>query len=374
MAEETSTNLRVGIFVILALAIGGGFVFALGAQKGLFDSTREYHAIFDDVGGLIKGNAVRIAGVQVGSVEEVRFMDDGRVDVYFTVREDATGLVRGIVGAEGEQLSQSSQVTVGSRGMLGDRLIDITAGDTSLPEWPVEQPLPVDTSGDLMAMATNVASEVEDAVANVQRLTETLGSEEFNDNLLGLTTNLSQFMYTLTNGEGAIPRLMTSRATADRLDATLENFQATSAEFRRTARSLRGIAQEIERGDGSAHALIYGDDARIALENIGTAAGEAGQMLNAIRTGDGTLHDLIYEQDAEDMIANMTQVTEDLAAMTADIRAGRGTIGGLLVDPSIYEDVKRLVGDLERNDILRSLVRYSIRRDAPNETNPDVEE
>ena len=52
-----------------------------------------------------------------------------------------------------------------------------------------------------------------------------------------------------------------------------------------------------------------------------------------------------------------------MAAITDDVRAGRGTIGGLLVDPSIYEDVKRLVGDLERNDILRALVRYSIRRD-----------
>ncbi|MEM9864220.1 MAG: hypothetical protein AAF938_21655, partial [Myxococcota bacterium] len=41
----------------------------------------------------------------------------------------------------------------------------------------------------------------------------------------------------------------------------------------------------------------------------------------------------------------------------------RGTVGGFLTDPSIYEDVKRLVGDLQRNDILRSLVRYSIRRD-----------
>jgi len=42
-------------------------------------------------------------------------------------------------------------------------------------------------------------------------------------------------------------------------------------------------------------------------------------------------------------------------------------IGALLTDPSVYEDIKRLVGDLERNDILRALVRYSIRRDEPRE-------
>ena len=35
----------------------------------------------------------------------------------------------------------------------------------------------------------------------------------------------------------------------------------------------------------------------------------------------------------------------------------------LLQDPSLYEDLKRLIGDLERNEILRALVRYSIKRD-----------
>jgi phospholipid/cholesterol/gamma-HCH transport system substrate-binding protein len=34
-----------------------------------------------------------------------------------------------------------------------------------------------------------------------------------------------------------------------------------------------------------------------------------------------------------------------------------------LVDPSIYEDVKRVLGNVERNSVLRALVRYSIKRD-----------
>ena len=63
----------------------------------------------------------------------------------------------------------------------------------------------------------------------------------------------------------------------------------------------------------------------------------------------------------------------DLRAIVDDVRAGRGTIGGLLVDPSIYEDIKRLVGNLQRNEILRSLVRYSIREDEPREQPPRPE-
>jgi phospholipid/cholesterol/gamma-HCH transport system substrate-binding protein len=86
-------------------------------------------------------------------------------------------------------------------------------------------------------------------------------------------------------------------------------------------------------------------------------------VLEQVRQGDGTLHKLVYGSQGDSLVANLTQVSEDLKAISGRIREGKGTIGALIKDPSVYEDVKRLVGDLERNEILRSLVRYSIRRD-----------
>jgi phospholipid/cholesterol/gamma-HCH transport system substrate-binding protein len=49
--------------------------------------------------------------------------------------------------------------------------------------------------------------------------------------------------------------------------------------------------------------------------------------------------------------------------IVADVKAGKGTLGALLVDPSVYEDLKLVLGNVERNKALRALVRYSIRRD-----------
>jgi phospholipid/cholesterol/gamma-HCH transport system substrate-binding protein len=45
------------------------------------------------------------------------------------------------------------------------------------------------------------------------------------------------------------------------------------------------------------------------------------------------------------------------------VRAGKGTVGALLVDPSVYEDLKMVLGNVERNRALRALVRYSIKKD-----------
>ena len=59
----------------------------------------------------------------------------------------------------------------------------------------------------------------------------------------------------------------------------------------------------------------------------------------------------------------MTTITADLRDIVRDMKQGKGTIGALLVDPSIYEDMKRVLGNVERNSVLRALVRYSIKQD-----------
>jgi phospholipid/cholesterol/gamma-HCH transport system substrate-binding protein len=69
-------------------------------------------------------------------------------------------------------------------------------------------------------------------------------------------------------------------------------------------------------------------------------------------------------------MGNLSKMSDDLRSIVADMRAGKGTIGALLVDPSVYEDVKSAVGNVERNQVLRALVRYSIRAD---EQRPKVE-
>jgi phospholipid/cholesterol/gamma-HCH transport system substrate-binding protein len=62
-------------------------------------------------------------------------------------------------------------------------------------------------------------------------------------------------------------------------------------------------------------------------------------------------------------MGNVNAMSDDLRTIVANLKAGKGTIGALLVDPSVYEDIKSLVGNVERNNVLRALVRYSIKED-----------
>jgi len=67
--------------------------------------------------------------------------------------------------------------------------------------------------------------------------------------------------------------------------------------------------------------------------------------------------------DSAQVMNNINQMSGDLKQIVADMKAGKGTLGALLVDPSVYEDLKVVLGNVERNKALRALVRYSIRRD-----------
>ena len=364
MQPNSKTSLRVGLFVSAALALIAILAFVVGAQQNLFTRKTEFVAIFETVDGLRPGSVVMVAGVNVGSIDSVEFMEDGRIEVRFSVVDDAAALIRGRAGATAGTFEEgTSLVSIGSKGMLGDKLMQITVGRRALPLWDPEQPLPASTSGDLMTAASNAMAEVQGTAENLRLATDPFRDQVFSRDVARVAANVARITDMMADGNGAVQHLLTDEATAAELDATLGNLRATSDEFARTSRSIRRIAEEIERGDGTAHALIYGDEGRVALVNIGRATDEVATLLEAVRTGDGTAHDVIYGNAGEELIANLTRASDDIAAITADVRAGRGTIGGLLQDPSIYEDIKRLVGDLERNEILRALVRYSVRRD-----------
>jgi phospholipid/cholesterol/gamma-HCH transport system substrate-binding protein len=364
MQANKQTQLRVGLFVMVALGITATLAFVVGAQQNLFTRKTEFVAIFDTVDGLRSGSVVTVAGVNVGSINSVEFTDDGRIEVRFSVVDDAAALIRGrATGSDGEVEAGSSVVSIGSKGMLGDKLMLITVGRRDLPTWDPEVPLPASSTGDLMALAGSAMTEVQGTAENLRLATDPFRDQAFSRDVTRVAANLARITDMVANGNGAVQHLMTDEGTAAEVDATLGNLRATSDEFARTARSIRRVSEEIERGDGSAHALIYGDEGREAMVNIGRATDEVATLLEDVRTNDGTVHEFLYGDAGQEMLANLTRASDDVASITADVRAGRGTIGGLLQDPSIYEDIKRLVGDLERNEILRALVRYSVRRD-----------
>ena len=77
--------IKVSIFAVVMLLVAAGLVVIFGQFR--FASTNTYHAIFDNAARLKSGNDVRIAGIPVGSVKDIKLRPDNKVDVTLTVNK-----------------------------------------------------------------------------------------------------------------------------------------------------------------------------------------------------------------------------------------------------------------------------------------------
>jgi len=368
MRTTAATRLRVGIFVLVALVIGASVAFAIGAQENVFAPKTTYHAIFDDVGGLQKGNTVRVAGVSVGSVTEVVIGDTGSIEVYFRIIDDAAHLIRGEPGLPVETADPpTSFAAIGSKGLLGDRIVEIAVGDKSYPEWDPDVPIPVSVGGGIMALAERTLTEAEGTAHNLRLATDPFADQEFSNDLKETARNLAKASGLIASGDGTIGRLMHDAELGRDVKGAVKELRAAGKQVAALSRNLNKIAEDVQTNDGTINALVYGTEGAEAIRNIRDTFSQVNAILTEVREGDGAVNQLIYGELGDSFMTNLQNASDDIAFLTKEAREGKGTIGALLTDPSVYEDIKRLVGDLERNDILRALVRYSIRRDEPRE-------
>jgi phospholipid/cholesterol/gamma-HCH transport system substrate-binding protein len=71
---------------------------------------------------------------------------------------------------------------------------------------------------------------------------------------------------------------------------------------------------------------------------------------------------LVYG-DSASLIQDLAASAADLKAVMGKVRSGEGSLGALISDPTVYEELKEILGNIKRNRLLRGLVRLSINND-----------
>ena len=126
-ARPDRTMLKVSIFTIAMLLVAAMLVVVFGEFR--FASENSYHATFSQASRLKAGQDVRIAGVPVGTVNDVKLNPDNTVDVKFDLNKRY-------------QLYTSSQAKVRYENLVGDRYLEITSGPGELRKLPAGATIP----------------------------------------------------------------------------------------------------------------------------------------------------------------------------------------------------------------------------------------
>src|ERR671913_2456023 len=128
MAKTTTNNrsIRVGLLVSAALLILMVFVFFIGSEQKIFARKNEYEVRLENVTGLAEGNPVRMAGVTIGVIRDIKLPQDPKqkqVEILLMVDRKFAERIRG-----------DSRVRLKKLGLItGDSYIEVTPGTPRFP-------------------------------------------------------------------------------------------------------------------------------------------------------------------------------------------------------------------------------------------------
>lgn len=361
MTTAKRRTLKVGVFAAVALALSIVAVFLIGENRRVWDSKKTFVAKFTDVAGLKSGSPVRLGGVDVGSVTSIEYRNDDDPMIYVTLT---------VAKSEAARVKPDTKAKIVGKGLLGDKMVILDGGSPKLPPAPDDSEIASEAEPkDMMARMDEISEKADLTMDAVKRTSESLADPELANDLKGTVKALRTILEGVANNEeGAAHKVIFDPEEARRIDRILANLETTSANAARASADAREIATRAKTGPGLVHTLVYDD--QLAAGTTGTMV-ELHNSLKALRTGNGLGHAIVYGDDStQHVMGNVNAMSDDLREIVANVKAGRGTIGALLVDPTVYEDIKTLVGNVERNDVLRALVRYSIKQseDKPHAT------
>jgi phospholipid/cholesterol/gamma-HCH transport system substrate-binding protein len=382
MIKQKSTQIRVGIFVFFTLVTFMAAIFLLGSRTQYFQPQYTLKAIFSNVGYLLEGAGVYLAGVQVGRVGEIRFFED--------IAAQKVLVSLNIARNYQERIRQDSVAVITSSGLLGDKYIDITLGSESEPELLngmfIRTQDPADY-GQLIRQGEEVLKNTIEITSALGALTSGFRSSQAPMAVTDLLTSLAQTARAIETGDGLLhaliyekgnERIFTDLAAATTaLRAMLTGIKEGKgflqtlltdpnpevvAQLTKLLATAHKLLQDIEKGQGVLHALIYDKQGGKAVKDFAGATGNVNELLAKLQGQDGLLASLLNDPKQKQVLIDLAHIMHDSRQIAADIAAGQGTVGGFIKDPTFYENLTALLEGARRSWILRTVIQSTVNK------------
>ncbi len=226
MNEKTNKRpVIVGLFIFLGLAFLVAGTLMVGNLHETFKNKMEIVALFDDVGGLQKGNNVWFSGLKIGTVSDLNFYGKSQVEVRLKIDTKTQQYIR-----------KDAMVKLSSDGLIGNKILVIYGGTVMYPEIQ---------EGDTLGVEKTFTSE--DMINTLQ---------ENNKNVLAITDDFKTISKTLAAGEGTIGKLLTDSSIYLNINAATASLQSASAKAEVLINSLADFSSNLNKEGTLANELV----------------------------------------------------------------------------------------------------------------------
>ncbi len=286
-------EVKIGIFLAGAIVITAALIFIVGDLSVLFKKGGyQLSAFFDSAIGLENRAAVRMAGVKIGYVREIR-LAKRKGQVVMSISPEF-------------QVPKGSKATLASLGLIGEKYIEITPSDAPDYCQPGEtlEATPAISFDQLGGLVLSIGEKIEDVSRSLREIT---GEES--------QTNVRETLQNLNSFSGELNRFM-----AENKDDIRAGIQKASQTVQSFDQRVEGIAKNLD------------DTIRLVKETV--------------QENRGTLRTNM--EKIEELLSQVEESLRLLRNSLEKINRGEGTLGKVVQNPELYDEAESTLRAVNR--------------------------
>ena len=313
----------VGVFLVVGFLIFAVVLFLIGNRHKAFSRHFEVYAEFSNLDGIVKGATVRVSGLDAGQVTDIEIPSNpqSRFRLKLQLQRKVNGMVR-----------DDSVVSIKTEGVVGNEFIYVQKGSEHSPEAASGITLPSKEPVDFGAMlekGSGMLNDVQGTIKDIHgkvdvaldSITKTVNHTDglitgVQGNIKKVASDSSQITGTINEvlqgiqqGKGPAGMLLKDQDAANRLRATLDNAQQTTANLNQASAKITGVISDFQSRDLS-------QKAEAAIVNVR----DLSKQLNDTLT-EALAQDRIGQTGAANLRSTLSNLNQGTANLAEDTEA-----------------------------------------------------
>lgn len=356
MESNKKLEIIVGLFMVSMFIMLGYIILSLGKKKGYVGETTTVYAYFKDISGLKADAGIYLQGKYIGSVKLIEFpktKEENEVKVTLSIRQPFVQFIK-----------KDSTAKITTSGIFGGKQVNISGGKSDIVITEGDTIKGVVASDPINAVETagNVLIKTDQILEDIGNIVNQYGDSGILDRILVILDSAVSLISAVENNKGLVGALIHEPAYKNKVDKLLNNLIAITDNTNAILVDIKDITSEVKNNKNSiVNRLIYDDSGKQLFESLIAVSNDAKKITSEVINGKGLVHDVIYNESKVMALVNDSMLKLNLIVNA--INEGKGSLGAVIMDPTIYEDLKSVFGKVKQNETLKSLIRFSIERE-----------
>jgi phospholipid/cholesterol/gamma-HCH transport system substrate-binding protein len=269
----------LGLFITVGVVILVLGIFLVGEQQGIFTKSIDVYARFNSVEGLRNGAAVRLLGIDVGTVSGIRIWNNVAL-VELRIFSDSRKFIK-----------DNSRAMLETEGLVGNKFVILTPGTEGAPSIQ-----PLDTLSSIEEpQLSQIILETRETIASVKNMVD----------------QFSGILKDVREGKGTIGKLVTDESVYFALRrATYEadsSLKKVSDKFTDMANVVTGLSISFNRLADKTDSVL--SNVNLVVKNFDTTASNIKLMVSQVDTGHGLVASLLHDRSVYDTTLQIVSTT-----------------------------------------------------------------